>query len=380
MNIQVNERDLITMKLLHYFITKKNYSPIIVQGVENEIWVENLEAEYKVVRIVNNYIHNDEQLNFDVFKTKRMVKKIKRKTFSFKMKTLSILTDVGENVDRNKTFDDVDIIYYTNEEELLKSKIIKDVFPDLKDNLEYKEDAFSLFLKYTQEINMKNNKEAVEAESILSPKKPIITFVILGLISLLFLLQFVVNPLELLYYLGVERSLIQNGEIYRLVTGAFLHLDVIHFLCNTYALYMIGKLSESYYGKWKFSLIYLLSAISGSLLSICMSETMSIGASGAIFGLLGSLLYFGYHYRVYFGNVLLKEIVPIIILNLFIGFTVSSIDNFAHIGGLIGGLLVSKAVGINSKDKKSDKINGIILSIIYFGFLIFLAFFMRQNG
>ena len=97
----------------------------------------------------------------------------------------------------------------------------------------------------------------------------------------------------------------------------------------------------------------------------------------AIFGLLGSLLYFGYHYRVYFGSVLLKQIVPVIILNLSIGLMIPGIDNFAHIGGLIGGLLVSKAVGINSKDKKSDKINGIILTCLYVGFLIFLGFFME---
>ena len=108
-----------------------------------------------------------------------------------------------------------------------------------------------------------------------------------------------------------------------------------------------------------------------------MSDNFSIGASGAIFGLLGSLLYFGYHYRVYFGNVLIRRIVPVIILNLFIGFTIPGIDNFAHIGGLIGGFLISKAVGVNTRDKKSDKINGIILSTIYFGFLIFLGIFMR---
>ena len=92
MNTQISDRDLLSMKLLHYFITKKNYTPIIVQGVENEIWLENLDDEYKVVRIVNNYIHNDEQLDFDAYKTKRMIKQIKRKTFSFKVKVLSILT------------------------------------------------------------------------------------------------------------------------------------------------------------------------------------------------------------------------------------------------------------------------------------------------
>ena len=54
---QINERDLISMKLLHYFITKKNYNPVIVQGVENEIWLENTDKPFSVIRINNNYIH-----------------------------------------------------------------------------------------------------------------------------------------------------------------------------------------------------------------------------------------------------------------------------------------------------------------------------------
>ncbi len=370
---EINERDLISMKLLHYFITKKNYNPIIVQGVENEIWLENLEAEYKVVRIVNNYIHNDEQMDFDVFKTKRMIKKIKRKTFSWKIKVLSILTDVGENVNRERKFDDVDIIYYTNEESLVKNDKIIEYFPDLSSNLQYSEEGFQLFLKITEEINQKNRRDAMENDKILEPKKPIMTYILLGIIAIVFLLRFFIDPNELVYWLGNQRDLVKMGEYYRLITCAFVHIDIVHLMCNMYALYSIGSLAESYYGKIKFTLIYFVSAITGSLLSIIMSDTFSIGASGAIFGLLGCLLYFGYHYRVYFGSVLLNKIVPVIVLNLFIGFMIQGIDNFAHIGGLVGGFLISKAVGINSRDKKSDKINGIILSIIFIAFLIFLG-------
>ena len=83
-DIMLDEKNVITMKLLHYFITEKNYNPIILQGVEDEIWLENLDEDCKVIRIVSNYIHNDEQFDFDVFKTKRILKKIKKKTFSFK--------------------------------------------------------------------------------------------------------------------------------------------------------------------------------------------------------------------------------------------------------------------------------------------------------
>ena len=377
MNTQINERDLVSMKLLHYFITKKNYTPIIVQGVENEIWLENLNSEYKVVRIVNNYIHNDEQLEFDAFKTKRMVKKIKKKTFSLNIKTLNILTDVGENVDRSKTFPNVDIIYFEDEKKILKNDIIKESFPDLADNLEYTEDGLQLFFKITEDINSKNRKEAMETDAILEPKKPYITIGLIVVISLVYIYAMMGNSDTLVFYYGINRDFIREGEIYRLLTGTFIHIDLIHLLCNGYALFMIGNMVEGYFGRKKYPIIYIGSALTGSLLSIAMSSGYSIGASGAIFGLLGALLYFGYHYRVYFGSVILGRIIPVIVINLAIGFMISGIDNFAHIGGLIGGFLISKALGINSKDKRSDKVNGIIMTILYIGFLVFLGIFMR---
>ena len=65
-DVLFDDKNVMAMKLLHYFITEKNYNPIILQGVEDEIWLENLDSDYKIVRVVSNYIHNDEQLNFDL--------------------------------------------------------------------------------------------------------------------------------------------------------------------------------------------------------------------------------------------------------------------------------------------------------------------------
>ena len=137
---KINERDLITMKLLHYFITVKNYNPVIVQGAKNEIWLENLEEDFKIVRIVNNYIHNNEQMEFDIFKTKRLVKKIKKKTFSLNMQVLSIFTDLGENVNFGKIDLDEKIYKYINvkvEDDITNSDILKNSFSDLINNLEF---------------------------------------------------------------------------------------------------------------------------------------------------------------------------------------------------------------------------------------------------
>jgi len=80
--IIINKNDEIVMKLLHYFITEVGYSPIILHGAKDEIWLEKLDGNYQIVRIVSNYIHNKEQLDFDLYRTKQITKKIKKKTFS----------------------------------------------------------------------------------------------------------------------------------------------------------------------------------------------------------------------------------------------------------------------------------------------------------
>lgn len=378
----INDRDLITMKLLYYFIKIKNYNPVIVQGAKNEIWLENLSEDIKIVRIVNNYIHNNEQMEFDKFKTKRLVSKIKKKTFSLKMQVLNIFTDLGENVDFQKTNQDDKTYKYINIKEtddLLNNQVIQTNFRDLKNNLEFKEEGFSLFLKITNEINEKNREEAIKNDDIFAPKKIIVTYVIIGLLVLIYLLGlFTNNQDNFINMFAVYGPFIRKyHEYYRLLTGTLLHGGLFHLLSNCYALYIIGSQIESFYGKSKYLIIYLFSAITGSLLSITLANNASIGASGAIFGLMGALLYFGYYYRVYIGSTWKQRILPVILLNLVIGLIVPGIDYFAHIGGLIGGVLISMAVGLKYKHKKVENINGVILSLIFLVFLIYLGIFLK---
>ena len=165
------------------------------------------------------------------------------------------------------------------------------------------------------------------------------------------------------------------GEYFRLITCSFLHIGIFHLLFNMYALYVIGSQAESFFGKIKYLIIYLFSAVSASLLSLMFSSNViSAGASGAIFGLMGALLYFGYHYRIYLGNVIKSQIIPIIVINLLFGFLVSGVDNAAHIGGLIGGFLMAMVLGVPEHNDKSSRINGMILLLIYLAFVIYMVF------
>ena len=378
--IQIDDKNILVMKLLHYFITEKNYTPIILQGVNDEIWLENMSEDYRIVRIVSGYIHNEEQFAFDVFKTKRIVKKRKAKTLSFKVNTLSIFLDLGDNVDKENKDNHNLIIDAKTEEDIKENKLLKDIFPDLKNKMKYEEDGFELFAKITNDINKHNEEDATKIEKVFSSKKPYITYFIMTICTLLYIIpKLLGNYDQIIYNYGLIGEMVKNGDFFRLITSEFLHASAVHLLVNMYSLYIIGTQIESFLGKKKYILIYLMSAVFASLLSITLGDltSISIGASGAIFGLLGSLLYFGYHYRVYLGNVIKSQIIPIILLNLIIGFSIQGIDNFAHIGGLVGGVLVTKALGVDEKSSLADKINGYILMSIFLIFLIYVFFFYR---
>ena len=370
--VVMDKKEELVMRLVHYFVTQENYTPIVVNGVKNEIWLENIDGPYRIVRINSNYIHNKEQYNFDIFKTKNIIDQIKKKTLSIKMNTLNIFLDLNSdvNLENNKNISSVVI---NNSKDIKKNDLIVNSYPNIKDKLINNEKGIDLIINVTNDINQKTATENKQYEATFKPKKIIVTNVIIGLCVLVYLLC-LINP-NITYLLANSRLYVRNGEWYRLLTCTLVHAGIIHLLCNMYSLYIVGTQLENVIGKLKFTIVYIISALSGSLLSIIFSSSYSVGASGAIFGLLGSLLYFGYHYRLYLSNVIKSQLIPIIVLNLALGFMIPGIDNIAHIGGLIGGYLATMAVGIPNKSSKSERINGTIVLILYLLFIIAMGIF-----
>lgn len=373
--IVIDKKEELVMKLLHYFITERGYNPVIIRGVKDEIWLENLEDDYKIVRIVSGYIHNNEQFKFDIAKTKSLLKTIKKKTLSFKINALSIFVNLGDNVDISE-FEDTPNIKFANiheADDLNKYRFVIDAYPDITKDIDFKEKGLELFMKITSDINKKNEGDAKMNEDVFTPKKPIVTYALIIINVIVFLLSLFNESIIQMF--AVNRFFIADlGQYYRLFTGIFLHANFLHLIFNMYALYVIGMQLESFLGKGKYLAVYLLSGLGGSMLSIFFSNGYSVGASGAIFGLMGALLYFGYHYRVYLDSVVKSQIIPLIVLNLLIGFTSTGIDNWAHIGGLVGGILATMAVGVKYKSTKFEMINGAIMYLIFIGFLGYMVF------
>jgi len=186
--------------------------------------------------------------------------------------------------------------------------------------------------------------------------QPRVTYGLLAINVLVFLAMTLAggstNPIVLVFFGAKVNQLIVAGQIWRLLTSMFLHIGLMHLLFNSYALFLLGMEVERLYGSARFLVIYLLAGLWGSLASFAFSPHLSAGASGAIFGLLGTLVAFFLRHREMFGEFgrqRLMSLLGVAGLNLVFGFTVPGIDNFAHLGGLISGTLLGWSLAPNYK-------------------------------
>ncbi|MDU3350439.1 MAG: rhomboid family intramembrane serine protease [Clostridium sp.] len=189
----------------------------------------------------------------------------------------------------------------------------------------------------------------IDSKRKISFKEYKVTYTIIILNILLYLIEVIKsrNLIDIDIYTLIQMGakvnvLINSGEIYRLLTSAFLHGGIIHIFFNMSALNIIGREVEAVYGSKRYIAIYVISALGESVVSYLFKpNSISVGASGAIFGLLGAMLLFGLKERDKIGKQYMKNILETIGLNVIIGITIPNIDNFAHLGGLILGAITS---------------------------------------
>lgn len=163
-----------------------------------------------------------------------------------------------------------------------------------------------------------------------------LTTLLVGFIALSYLLQLLFPGYEeALWISGLD---FEQGEYWRLFTVALVHGGFFHLGFNLYALHILGTPVELYFGKNKYILILLTSLIFGSLASALFNDPFiaSIGASGVVFGLFGSLALVGERVGIEW-----RSIIAIVVINFALGFVLGGIDWRAHVGGLLGGTLMT---------------------------------------
>jgi len=232
---------------------------------------------------------------------------------------------------------------------------------------------------------------------------PYVTYAIIGVTAVVFLLQVISivifgrssGGMDLVEAYGaLIGSAIRSGQVWRLITPMLLHDNMffLHIVFNMYALYSLGVGLERQFGHRRFLVLYLLGGFSGNVLSFLISSryySYSIGASTAIFGLIGAEGVFLFQNRKLFGqnaNRAIGNVIFIAAINLFIIGSLPGIDNWGHVGGLLGGLMFtslagplwsveSTFTGYSLVDRRSagDVINGAAAVLIIFGALAILG-------
>ena len=205
-------------------------------------------------------------------------------------------------------------------------------------------------------VSILNYSIEKENNSKVKYKESLVTYILICINILIFIITVFLskNIYDIDSYTLIELGakvnvLINNGQPWRLVTCAFLHGGLAHIAFNMYALKIIGSEVEYVYGKFKYIAIYLISALGGSIFSYLFNaNSISVGASGAIFGLLGAMIIFGIRHKNRIGKAYIMNLFKVLLINIFIGVTLSNIDNGAHIGGLVLGCISALVM----RDKK----------------------------
>ncbi|ANZ58242.1 rhomboid family intramembrane serine protease [Fructilactobacillus lindneri] len=205
-------------------------------------------------------------------------------------------------------------------------------------------------------------------------KYPIVTWILLLVMIINFILMTFsggsTNPSVLLEFGAESNILIQQGEWWRLITPIFVHIGYQHLIIDGISIYFVGKILENIFGHIRYFIIFMVSGFCGNLMSFAFENSLSAGSSTSLFGLFGSFLMLACVMKDNeFITQTAKTFLLLIIINLIFDLFAPGINIYGHIGGLIGGFMISFVVGIkgfNNLNKKCSFLyaNALIIGII----------------
>lgn len=364
----INEQHII-YKLADQLIMEESFEILDMDEQREEIWLEKqVNKTSYVIRLVHKEFYWMNELKKDIalaFQRTKAVRRMLRKQIEIKNVYVAKQAPVGEweNLKKPMQLKERNPIkmqvYYMDEEDISEEK--EQLNKDLNLSLELRTSEISEEDKTTELNDLKSklkNKlymKRKEIKSVFSHGKPFLTYILLAINVLIFMLLELVGDstsTETLINFGAKYNpAIIDGEWWRIISSMFLHIGLFHLLMNMLALFYLGTMVERIYGSVRFLIIYMLAGIGGGAASFAFSTHVSAGASGALFGLFGALLFFGIINKKLFFQTMGKGIIVLIGINLIFGFTMPQIDNGAHIGGLITGFIASVIVFMPKRKK-----------------------------
>ncbi|WP_033828415.1 rhomboid family intramembrane serine protease [Bacillus andreraoultii] len=372
--------DYLFWEFVHFLIEEEGYRLIKHLDGQQEIWLENLtDKQFPLIRLVRKDIDWSNWLKADmkqaILSADGIRKMLYRRNFqvlNVYFSTLPPVDSYEQFVNRPVQIKNIKTTMQTvlfdgsrlNESIQFLSQVIgKTPFKQIKDD--YDEYEVDLIKRIVYE---KSHEAEKREQKLFNRTKPFFTNVMLVIIALVFVLLEMsggsTNPYVLYYFGAKENTSIVNGEWWRFITPMFLHIGFFHLFMNSLALYYLGTAVEKIYGRFRFTFIYLFAGFFGTLASFIFSPHLSAGASGAIFGLFGALLYFGLEHKQTFYRTIGPNIIALIVVNIGIGFVIPSIDISGHIGGMVGGFLAAGFTQLPDTKAKRNRYVFLVLAVL----------------
>jgi len=385
-------QDLLYWRIIHKLVVQHEFRIIYISQDQTEIWLESSrKSGPNMLKLYRADIDWGNWIRQDIEKTLYKAEAIRKKQVQRKLGMLVVYISTYPPVDdwqfitekplyagnKRQTELQALVMHVKNEHDALHHFAnISGV--QVTPNKEGEMYDYSSIQALKIEVISTSNRRAKQERELFNNGKPYFTYVFIAIQLIMFAFLEIkggsMNTTTLISFGAKVNSLIHQGEWWRLFTPIFLHIGFFHLLMNTVALYFLGTAVERIYGKMRFLLIYLFAGFAGSAASFVFSPSISAGASGAIFGCFGALLFFGVIYPKLFLRTMGTNVISVIILNLTIGFIFPIVDNAGHIGGLVGGFLASSIVYLPKHRKYLQRVVGLIITIIvtvailYFGY------------
>ncbi|MFC0269997.1 rhomboid family intramembrane serine protease [Metabacillus herbersteinensis] len=388
----VMEQDYLFWQMVDELVIKQQFNIIRLSEDQREVWLEpRKNKQYGILRLKRydvdwgNWLANDLEEAATIFESLR--KQSQKRSFHVLNVYISTYPPVDDfPLGLSEPFKDQQTGKTTVTSVFMdKENKFQEPFPELENFLQKKvrdlvptkEVGFDEVQKLKFKVLSYSNQRVKEERKVFEYGKPLFTYFFIGLQVFMFLLlEFYggsTNTETLVQFGAKFNPLIAEGEWWRFFTPIVLHIGMLHLFMNSLALLYVGSAVEKIYGSTRFLVIYLLAGVAGTIASFAFSPSVSAGASGAIFGCFGALLYLGIVLPKLFFRTLGSNILVVVGINLALGFVIPGIDNAGHLGGLIGGFLAAVVVQLPKQNK-------FILRAIAIALTIFLLTSMYGYG
>lgn len=360
-------------KALYYWIRYLNYNVIYRDKEDDEIWLSH-KRKHSIV-VFRKDVTSTQEIRFDKSKIMERPEEIQQfigyipESYEFYYFTDKELSK--ENLNEEKPIK-LKFKIISNEQSLNSLPINFLLLKMLINN----EDKRT-YLHYKRKVLTQNLVDKHMQRFTPITYTLILINIVIWLCMILYLNRF--SDVKLLEVGGLVHFNVVHGEWYRLISSMFLHFNFEHILMNMLSLFIFGKIVESIIGSWRMLIIYIISGLYGNFVSLSFNTTtISVGASGAIFGLIGSIfviMYLSKNFNKKMIGQLLIALVVLIVFSLFM----SNINIMAHLGGFISGVLIT-LIGYYFKTQRSLFWSFLIVFLLIFIILQIRIFTISEDN